>query len=163
MQICALLSQLNRHQEALCHAKRSVQISQYMIHDLMELCEMLNQKVSSAKEREVVAQEAISKGDTNLLMKMDKDDLLQDFTDTKLNKSDLIYFDEQVSMLERTAHKFYPIIQEVSKRMVRHKENYQGSPQAQSRSNSDISSIFDTYIGGTDCIKSIPKSKENPY
>jgi len=47
-----------------------------MIHDVMELCEMLNQKVASAKEREVIAQEAISKGDTHLLMKMDKDDLL---------------------------------------------------------------------------------------
>ena len=27
MQVCALLSQLHRHQEALCHAKRAVQIS----------------------------------------------------------------------------------------------------------------------------------------
>ena len=52
MQICALLSQLNRHQEALCHAKRSVQISQYMIHDLMELCEHYNQKIKEAKKRE---------------------------------------------------------------------------------------------------------------
>lgn len=42
--------------------------------------------------------------------------------ENKMNKSDLIYFDEQVSMLERTAHKYYPIIQEVVKRMVRHKE-----------------------------------------
>ena len=41
--------------------------------------------------------------------------------DKKLNKSDLIYFDEQVSMLERTAHKFGPIICEVAKRMVKHK------------------------------------------
>ena len=42
--------------------------------------------------------------------------------DQKLNKSDLIYFDEQISMLERTAHKFSPIINEVAKRMVKHKE-----------------------------------------
>jgi hypothetical protein len=42
--------------------------------------------------------------------------------DSKLNKSDLIYFDEQVSMLERTAHKFNPIICEVAKRMVIHKD-----------------------------------------
>ena len=42
--------------------------------------------------------------------------------ESKMNKSDLIYFDEQVSMLERTAHKFYPIIQEVVRRMVKHKE-----------------------------------------
>ena len=52
MQICALLSQLNRHQEALCHAKRSVQISQYMINDLMELCEVYNIKITQAKKRE---------------------------------------------------------------------------------------------------------------
>jgi|DEB0MinimDraft_12_1074336.scaffolds.fasta_scaffold22403_2 hypothetical protein len=30
--------------------------------------------------------------------------------ENKLNKSDLIYFDEGVSMLERTAHKYYPIV-----------------------------------------------------
>ena len=42
--------------------------------------------------------------------------------EAKFNKSDLIYFDEQVSMLERTAHKFKPIVEEVSKRMVRHKD-----------------------------------------
>lgn len=52
MQVCALLSQLNRHQEALCHAKQSVQISQYMLQDLMEMCEMFNQKVVAAKNRE---------------------------------------------------------------------------------------------------------------
>lgn len=52
MQICALLSQLNRHQEALCHAKQSVQISQYMMLDLLELCEVYNQRVVAAKQRE---------------------------------------------------------------------------------------------------------------
>eukprot|EP00356_Strombidium_inclinatum_P005428 CAMPEP_0170487648 /NCGR_PEP_ID=MMETSP0208-20121228/6411_1 /TAXON_ID=197538 /ORGANISM="Strombidium inclinatum, Strain S3" /LENGTH=311 /DNA_ID=CAMNT_0010762001 /DNA_START=562 /DNA_END=1497 /DNA_ORIENTATION=+ len=161
MQICALLSQLNRHQEALCHAKRSVQISQYMIHDLMELCETLNQKVSSAKQREILAQEAISKGDTQMLMQLDKDDLLQDFTDTKLNKSDLIYFDDQVSMLERTAHKFYPIILEVAKRMVRHKENYNGSPKPQSRTHSDVSSLFEQYAEPKG--KAAKPKKDNPY
>lgn len=40
----------------------------------------------------------------------------------KLNKTDLIYFDEKVSMLERTAHKYYPIIQEACRRMVKHKD-----------------------------------------
>lgn len=42
--------------------------------------------------------------------------------DQKLNKSDLIYFDEQISMLERTASKHSPIVNEVVKRMVKHKE-----------------------------------------
>ena len=32
---------------------------------------------------------------------------------------DLIYYDESVSMLERTAYRIYPIIQEVAERMVK--------------------------------------------
>lgn len=47
---------------------------------------------------------------------------LREFTENRFNKSDLIYFDEKVSMLERTALKYYPIIQEVARRMTRHKE-----------------------------------------
>lgn len=34
MQVCALLSQLHRHKEALVHAERSVQIAQYMVEDM---------------------------------------------------------------------------------------------------------------------------------
>lgn len=101
-----------------------------MLNDLMELCETLNQKINQAKKREVIAQEVISKGDTSgaqfqkLLADGDQTDrdLLNQINENKLNKSDLIYFDEQVSMLERTALRFYPIILEVAKRMVRHKE-----------------------------------------
>ena len=114
MQVCALLSQLNRHQEALCHAKQSVQISQYMLQDLMEMCEMFNQKVVAAKNRESQAQEIISKGeraaDQFSSMFLEGSNINMKEIENKMNKSDLIYFDEQVSMLERTAHKYYPII-----------------------------------------------------
>lgn len=85
-----------------------------MIHDLMELCEHYNQKIKEAKKREQVAQEMIAKGDTGTPLKdlipgFEGEEALN-FDREKLNKSDLIYFDEQVSMLERTAHKFNPII-----------------------------------------------------
>lgn len=50
--------------------------------------------------------------------------------DQKLNKSDLIYFDEQVSMLERTAQKFSPIINEVARRMVKHKDTKRNEYQS---------------------------------
>ena len=46
----------------------------------------------------------------------------KELTESKFNKSDLIYFDENLSMLERMAIKFHPIIQEVAKRMTKHKE-----------------------------------------
>lgn len=92
----------------------------------MELCEMFNKKVVVAKNREQQAQEIISKGEraaqqfSNMFLEGSHINIKE--IESKLNKSDLIYFDEQVSMLERTAHKFYPIIQEVVKRMVKHKE-----------------------------------------
>jgi len=72
---------------------------------------------------------------------------MNEAAENKFNKSDLIYFDEQVSMLERTASKFYPIIQEVAKRMVRHKEDYsysthkQDDQQKQQKSRKDESEI----------------------
>ena len=54
---------------------------------------------------------------------LEKDDILwKDFADNRAAKSELIYFDEKVSMLERMALKFYPIIQEVARRMTKHKE-----------------------------------------
>ena len=53
---------------------------------------------------------------------LDTQDINIKEVESKLNKSDLIYFDEQVSMLERTAHKYYPIILEVVKKMVKHKD-----------------------------------------
>ena len=64
------MSQLNRHQEALCHAKRAVQISQYMVNDLMEMCELLDQKVQKAKKRELLAQEVMQNGGTKDLKKL---------------------------------------------------------------------------------------------
>ena len=46
-------------------------------------------------------------------------------------------------MLERTALKYYPIIQEVAKRMTRHKENQQAQPLQLAKSNSQRSKPFD--------------------
>jgi hypothetical protein len=37
MQVCALLSQLHRHKEALQHAEKSVQIAQYMVEDMLSM------------------------------------------------------------------------------------------------------------------------------
>ena len=66
----------------------------------MELCEMLNQKIASAKKRESVAQDLISKGDVGApLSKIlpglgDGYDQMNEAAENKFNKSDLIYFDE---------------------------------------------------------------------
>ena len=102
-----------------------------------------------------MAQDLISKGDVGApLSKIlpglgDGYDQMNEAAENKFNKSDLIYFDEQVSMLERTASKFYPIITEVAKRMVRHKEDYsysthkQDDQQKSRKDESEIKSIDD--------------------
>ena len=92
MQVCALLSQLHRHQEALVHAEKSVQIAQYMVEDMFSMCQFYYQKVLLAKKNEQIAQDIIQNDSNNDALK------------------DLIYYDESVSMLERTAYRVYPIV-----------------------------------------------------
>lgn len=46
-------------------------------------------------------------------------------------------------MLERTALKYYPIIQEVAKRMTKHKENLPPQPLQLTKSNSQRTKPFD--------------------
>ena len=48
------------------------------------------------------------------------------------SQADLIYYDHSVSMLERTALRVYPIIKEISQRMVKHKDI--GLPEKKSMS-----------------------------
>ena len=113
MQVCALLSQLHRHQEALCHAKRAVQISQYLLLDLLSLCEVNFKKSIQAKKREQKVheeQEQIKATDAGMSISQAS------------SKADLIYYDDTISMLERTAFRIYPIIKEIVSRMVKHKE-----------------------------------------
>ena len=94
MQVCALLSQLHRHQEALCHAKRAVQISQYLLIDLLSLCEEYFKKAVQAKQREQKIheeQDQIKATDAGVSISQAS------------SKADLIYYDDNISMLERTA------------------------------------------------------------
>ena len=48
------------------------------------------------------------------------------------SQADLIYYDHSVSMLERTALRVYPIMKEISQRMVKHKDI--GMPEKKSMS-----------------------------
>ncbi len=57
MQVCALLSQLHRHQEAYIHAKRSVKIAQYLRRDLRELTRVYYNKSKEAKRKEQLMHE----------------------------------------------------------------------------------------------------------
>lgn len=73
------------------------------------MTEHFYQKVNKAKKNEAIAQEIIA-----------NEQNIQD--DNGQAMKDLIYYDESVSMLERTAYRVYPIVQEVASRMVKQKE-----------------------------------------
>lgn len=70
-----------------------------MVNDLMELCETVNQRIAQAKKREQIAQDILQKGEmspqlSQFLNGFEGDNYLKEYTENKLNKSDLIYFDE---------------------------------------------------------------------
>ena len=74
-----------------------------MVEDLSNMCEHYYARVKKAKETENMAQDI-------MLQKQMQDD-------PNSNK-DVIYYDDSVSMLERTAFKLTPIIREVVSKMV---------------------------------------------
>ena len=100
MQVCALLSQLHRHKEALVHAEKSVQIAQFMIEDMYGMCQHFYQKVLIAKRNEQIYQDAAVN------------------ESSEPSTRDLIYYDDSISMLERTAYRVYPIIQDCASKLI---------------------------------------------
>lgn len=104
MQVCALLSQLHRHEEALLHAKQAVQISQYLLNDLVSLCELNVEKTLVAKKKEQEVHEDQERH------KFENGGMSMSQTSSQ---ADLIYYDHSISMLERTALRVYPIIKEI--------------------------------------------------
>lgn len=120
---------MHRHSEALCHAKRAVQISQYLVRDLQGLCKVNYEKSCEAKIREQVVHEEIERKREEEKKKKKKthsgapDNYLHSLSrEDSSSKLDLIYYEHSVSMLERTAYRVYPIIKEVAARMVPEKD-----------------------------------------
>jgi len=90
-----------------------VQISQYLILDLLSLCKVSYNKSIKAKKREQVVheeQEQAKATDGGVSISQNS------------SKADLIYYDDNISMLERTAFRIYPIVKEIASRMVKHKD-----------------------------------------
>ena len=52
MQVCALLSQLHKHKEALNHAQIATRMSHYLIKDLINLCLYCIEKVYIAEDNQ---------------------------------------------------------------------------------------------------------------
>ena len=75
------------------------------MNDLLELTRVYYNKSKAAKRKEQLVHEQEQ----------------QEQLSEEESRQDLIYYDDQISMLERTAYRIYPIIKEICKKMVQSK------------------------------------------
>lgn len=124
MQLCALLSQLHRHREALDQAKQSIKLIHLLFKDLDALCTFFITKAFD-EELEII-QEHLYQQNENLnddyaayFESMSKMMATSPQTAITASKN---HMDEGISLMEKAAKKIHPIIKEVLKRMVQEKK-----------------------------------------
>lgn len=106
MQVCALLSQLHRHKEALSHAKTAISIGHYLIRDVHKLikyyCERMKNEVNITDNIE-----------------NDNKESYGDKINGNISKKHIDFlYDPQLSLLAKTAIKLLPIAEEIQNRLV---------------------------------------------
>ena len=90
MQICALLSQIHKHKEAVYHSNHAIKISHYLLNECKNQCEFYIDQLTKKKPNQ-----------------------------TSQNVQDIsIISDKRFSLLEKTAVKLLPIIIEMQKKMA---------------------------------------------
>lgn len=124
MQLCALLSQLHRHRDALDQAKLSIKLIHLLFKDIDALCKFYIQK-SGDEELELIEEHLQQRNESlndnyaafyeSITHMMSKD------PETAILASKN-YLDEGISLMEKAAKKIYPVIKEVNKRLVKEKK-----------------------------------------
>lgn len=102
MQVCALLSQLHRHKEALTHAKVAISIAHYLAKDIHKL---IKYYVSRMQALPSDFTSEVNADNKNLKQSQSKKHV------------DFLY-DPQLSLLAKTAIKLLPIAEELENRLV---------------------------------------------
>ena len=124
MQVCALLSQLHRHKEALSHAKVAISISHYLVKDIHKLIKYYVDRIQnpSLNFNNEMNNKNKSNENSNTSAKdvNNKDNKGIDTTfKEKLEKKHIDFlYDPQLSLLAKTAIKILPIAEELEKKLV---------------------------------------------
>ena len=119
MQLCAILSQIHKHGEALSFAKEAVGLSHVLLRELLALCKFYKRKI-------MISSSAQGGG-----LSIDP-------------------LEESISMMERTAIKLKPIVEEVLKRIVpSHSRKTDDSAKGEKRSRRKAQKAYDDEIGET--------------
>lgn len=138
MQLCALLSQLHRHKDALDQAMASIKLVHLLFKDLDALCKFYIQK-SNDDELELIEdhlhQRNESLNDDYAAFYESITQMMRHDPKTAIlaSKNQL---DEGVSLMEKAAKKIHPVIREVNKRLVKEKKRLDVSKR-------NINQLFD--------------------
>ena len=132
MQVCALLSQLHRHKEALSHAQVAISISHYLVQDFLKLANYYVKRLqdpsmsieehpdfkgaNGATSNPATGPNSQRKSANNGKdIQVPADETLKD----KISKQHVDFlYDPQLSLLAKTAIKVLPIAEELQKKLV---------------------------------------------
>ena len=126
MQVCALLSQLHRHKEALSHAQVAISISHYLVKDFLKLSKyyvkrLQDPTMSIDEHPEVKGQSNMSTNpNSHRKVNTSKDQSVSNNNlREKISKQHVDFlYDPQLSLLAKTAVKILPIAEELQKKLV---------------------------------------------
>lgn len=128
LQLCAILSQTQKHSEAMDNAKWSVRLSHQILRDMYDLCVFYSNKIKFKDDFSSLS-----------LLLMDENAASTSVADGKETKGDLTakllqknfirenspvrdipynLLEESISMIERTALKILPIMKELGNRLA---------------------------------------------
>jgi hypothetical protein len=93
MQICALLSQIHKHKDAVYHSNNAIKISHYLLNECKNQCEFYIEQMTKRRNES-------ANGQTNTS------------SDTR------IINDKRFSLLEKTSIKLLPIMIELQRKMA---------------------------------------------
>lgn len=121
MQVCALLSQLHRHKEALGHAKVAISIAHYLVKDIHKLVKYYVNRFKSPTfnfANEMLAHDDVHDGSPNNNAVNDGR-VNRSQGDNADNKHIDFLYDPQPSLLAKTAIKLLPIVEELEHKLVK--------------------------------------------
>ncbi|CAI2377629.1 unnamed protein product [Moneuplotes crassus] len=107
MQLCAILSQIHKHKEALVQAQRSVKLIHHLFKDLYDLCVYFYRRQEIERQLLIDLKEKL----INNLIDIDSASL------SELNE-------ESLTLIEKTSVKLLPIAEEILKRMIKESQPY---------------------------------------
>ena len=121
--MCALFSQLHQHVDALEQAKKSVKLTHLLIKDMHSLCDFYQEKQRVAKATEDDSIAGSHKKDKPFDEMMDEhvasDDSKMSYdTSTAITAAAHNNLEDPLSLIEKTAMRVKPILEEVMKRMI---------------------------------------------